>query len=60
MATPHIRKCDSCGKYTLKEQCPSCGSSTLQPRPPKFSPEDKYGDYRRQVKKEELKEKGRY
>ncbi|HLC97363.1 MAG TPA: RNA-protein complex protein Nop10 [Candidatus Nanoarchaeia archaeon] len=60
MATPHIRKCASCGKYTLKEHCPACGSSTMQPKPPKFSPEDKYGGYRRTVKKEELKGKGLY
>ncbi len=27
-------------------------------KPPKYSPEDKYGDYRRKAKKEELITKG--
>lgn len=42
----------------MKEQC--CGSATLIPRPPKYSPEDKYGDYRRKAKEgmEEEKELG--
>ncbi|HIJ11633.1 TPA: RNA-protein complex protein Nop10 [Candidatus Woesearchaeota archaeon] len=55
----HIHKCTLCSTYTMKETC-SCGGKTVQPKPPKFSPEDKYGKYRRQVKKEELKEKGLY
>ena len=49
----HILKCDKCGKYTLS----SCCGSTFMPKPAKFSPEDAYGKYRRQVKFESLKEK---
>ena len=33
---------------------------TISPKPPKFSPQDKYGHYRREQKKPELKEKGLY
>jgi H/ACA ribonucleoprotein complex subunit 3 len=53
----HILKCTGCGKYTMKEQC-SCGGKAVTPKPPKYSPDDKYADYRRQAKKQGLAEKG--
>jgi len=53
----HILKCQKCGKYTMKEQC-SCGGAALTTRPPRYSPDDKYASYRRQVKKPELEKKG--
>jgi len=49
-----IKKCSRCGKYTLKEICPLCGEKTKLAHPPKFSPEDPYGEYRRRLKKEML------
>jgi len=49
-----IKKCSRCGKYTLKETCPLCGEKTKLAHPPKFSPEDPYGEYRRRLKKEML------
>jgi H/ACA ribonucleoprotein complex subunit 3 len=49
-----MRKCSDCGGYTLKEKCPSCGGKTTSPHPPKFSPQDPYGKYRRQLKKQVL------
>jgi len=49
-----IKKCLRCGKYTLKEICPLCGEKTKLAHPPKFSPEDPYGEYRRRLKKEML------
>ncbi|RLG72918.1 MAG: RNA-protein complex protein Nop10 [Methanobacteriota archaeon] len=45
-----IRKCPGCGRYTLKELCPNCGKETHHAIPPKFSPEDRYGAYRRALK----------
>ncbi len=42
--------CDKCREYTLKEKCPICEKKTIQNKPPKFSPEDKYGKYRRMTK----------
>jgi H/ACA ribonucleoprotein complex subunit 3 len=44
-----MRKCPNCKSYTFKDSCPKCGSKTINPEPPKFSPEDKYGKYRRAV-----------
>jgi H/ACA ribonucleoprotein complex subunit 3 len=44
-------KCPSCGSYSLTESC-ACGSMRVSPKPPKYSPEDKYGRYRRQYKEE--------
>ncbi len=41
-----IRKCPKCGRYTLKASCPVCGATTVSPHPAKFSPEDKYANYR--------------
>lgn len=54
--TAHILKCPKCGKYALKSVC-DCGGEAISMRPPKYSPEDEYGRYRRQVKKEELEKK---
>jgi H/ACA ribonucleoprotein complex subunit 3 len=49
--TRHILKCPKCGQYTMKDACPTCGEKAVIPRPPKYSPEDKFGDYRRKAKK---------
>ena len=35
-----------------------CGGEAVSPKPPKYSPEDKYGAYRRKIKGEELKVRG--
>ncbi|MCJ2556970.1 MAG: RNA-protein complex protein Nop10 [Candidatus Thermoplasmatota archaeon] len=45
-----IRKCKDCDIYTLGGGCPKCGSSTGMALPPRFSPEDRYGRFRRQLK----------
>jgi H/ACA ribonucleoprotein complex subunit 3 len=45
-----IRKCEVCGEYTLKEVCERCGRATKNPMPPRFSPKDPYGKYRRMMK----------
>ncbi len=50
-----MRKC-ACGIYTLKKICPICGNETKNPLSPRFSPEDPYGKYRRQMKKERCKD----
>ncbi|MFH1174256.1 MAG: nucleolar RNA-binding Nop10p family protein [archaeon] len=46
----HILKCPACKSYALQEACP-CGNKRIPTLPPKFSPEDKYGEYRRRAKK---------
>ncbi|HIG93019.1 MAG: H/ACA ribonucleoprotein complex subunit 3 [archaeon GW2011_AR9] len=56
----HIHQCPACKKYTLKTACAECKRATLIPRPISFSIEDKYGQYRRESKKKEWKEKGLY
>jgi len=53
----HILKCAECGTYTMKESC-GCGGKAAAIRPPKYSPEDKYGSYRRKVKKDQLEAEG--
>jgi len=46
-----LRKCVQCGRYTLKQdKCPYCGGPLKNPHPPRFSPEDRYGKYRRMLK----------
>lgn len=49
--------CVSCKEYTLNGTH-TCGAKTIVPGPAKWSPDDKYGTYRRQAKREELKKKG--
>jgi len=46
-----ILRCAQCGRYTLNNKC-VCGGKALDPRPAKYSVEDKYGAYRRIAKKE--------
>ncbi len=53
----HILKCEKCNIYTMSETC-KCGGKAIPIKPAKFSPKDSYGEYRRQVKKVEWKEKG--
>ena len=47
-----ILKCKTCGNYTLKEVC--CNKKTERVRPMKYSPEDKYGRYRRLAKEKNV------
>jgi H/ACA ribonucleoprotein complex subunit 3 len=47
-----LRKCPACSTYTLHDACPKCGGKAIEPGPAKYSPEDHYGKYRRQLKKE--------
>ena len=53
----HILKCKECGKYTMQEAC-VCGGKVESPKPPKYSPDDKFGKYRREVKRERLGKEG--
>ncbi|MCB9362799.1 ribosome biogenesis protein [Candidatus Woesearchaeota archaeon] len=53
-----IRFCKACDKYTMQEKCPVCDAVTEQKRPPKYSPDDKYADIKRGVKKEEYEKRG--
>lgn len=52
-----LLKCTKCENYTINQIC-SCGGKAVTVKPPKFSPEDKYGNYRREAKEKQLKEKG--
>ncbi len=45
-----INKCSMCSKYTLStENCPECSGKTKSAHPARFSPEDKWGVYRRRL-----------
>jgi len=44
----HIMKCPKCGKYTMKDFC--C-EKTILPKPARYSPIDRFGEYRRKAKK---------
>ncbi|HIP84169.1 MAG TPA: RNA-protein complex protein Nop10 [Methanothermococcus okinawensis] len=46
-----IKKCPKCKRYTLKDICSICGEKTVTVKPPKFSLEDRYGKYRRMLKR---------
>ncbi len=58
MMASHIYKCTGCGAYTMQKSCPKCGMGTVIPRPPKYSPEDRYSQYRREAKKEKMIKEG--
>ncbi|MBI2543186.1 MAG: nucleolar RNA-binding Nop10p family protein [Candidatus Aenigmarchaeota archaeon] len=42
-----MRRCESCETYTFKQSCAKCNRETINPNPPKYSPEDRYGKWRR-------------
>lgn len=44
--------------YTLQANCPACGKATAAAGPAKYSPEDRYGQYRRKLKLMERQKKG--
>jgi len=50
-----MRKCSGCNLYTFKEKCPKCGAKTVSPQPPRFSPEDRFGKYRRKAFQVQIK-----
>jgi len=42
-----LRHCPRCGRYTLHQDgCPVCGGPVRIPHPAKYSPEDRYRQYR--------------
>jgi len=47
----NIMYCKKCMVYTMDEICPKCGEKTVSKNPPRFSPQDNYGVYRRRLKK---------
>ena len=48
-----IMKCLKCDKYTLEKFC--CGENTVGIKPAKYRVDDKYGEYRRKAKIEDVK-----
>ncbi|MDO8056382.1 MAG: RNA-protein complex protein Nop10 [Candidatus Hermodarchaeota archaeon] len=50
-----LKKCSKCQVYTLNtQQCPSCDGPVQSAHPARFSIEDRYGSYRRKMKRELL------
>ena len=43
--------CKNCKKYMLEKICRKCMEKTISKKPPRFSPQDHYGKYRRELKK---------
>jgi H/ACA ribonucleoprotein complex subunit 3 len=48
-----LLKCESCGRYNIRSVCVVCGGKAVNPKPPKFSIEDKYAKYRRMAREQE-------
>ncbi|MFO7837280.1 MAG: RNA-protein complex protein Nop10 [Candidatus Thorarchaeota archaeon] len=45
-------RCTKCGRYTLNDEtCPECEGEVGNPHPARYSPQDKYGEYRRVAKR---------
>ncbi|NLU46188.1 MAG: RNA-protein complex protein Nop10 [Euryarchaeota archaeon] len=56
----NFKRCTVCGRYTLSSACPSCGLAAVCPVPMRYSPDDRYGVYRRRAIREEYGDNGRY
>jgi H/ACA ribonucleoprotein complex subunit 3 len=55
--TKYLQKCQECKRYGLaneESKCRFCGGQLINPKPPKFSLNDKYGKYRIPYFKEEF------
>ena len=48
-----IFQCKSCKSFTTLDKCNDCNVLTINPLPPRYSPQDKYGKYRRMLRKEQ-------
>jgi len=46
-----LLRCPSCRAYTLEPYCKQCQLRTVNPDPSRFSIQDRYGNYRRKMKK---------
>jgi H/ACA ribonucleoprotein complex subunit 3 len=42
-----LRVCRSCARYTFQDACPNCHGATRSPHPARYSPQDRWGKYRR-------------
>ncbi|MEF8848378.1 MAG: RNA-protein complex protein Nop10 [Candidatus Thermoplasmatota archaeon] len=51
----HIRFCKQCGEYSMDDICSNCKGKTISKKPPRYSPQDNYGKYRRKLKKQNIK-----
>jgi H/ACA ribonucleoprotein complex subunit 3 len=47
-----LRVCRLCGRYTLASTCPVDRAETRTPHPARFSPQDRWGKYRRALQAE--------
>jgi H/ACA ribonucleoprotein complex subunit 3 len=45
--------CEKCKTYTLDKICIKCGEKTKIKKPARFSPQDRHGEYRRKLKKQQ-------
>lgn len=54
---PELSFCTVCRKHTIKQTC-DCTIVPAPVGPMKYSPEDKYGNYRRKAKEAERKAAG--
>ena len=54
-----MRKCPRCGRYSLELKCSKCKADTVTAHPPKYSPDDRYGKYRRMSIADEYGENGK-
>jgi len=53
----HLLKCNKCGRYTMAVLC-TCGGKAATVRPPKYSPDDRFSNYRRKAKFEQRSKGG--
>ena len=53
----HIMICPECHTYSMDDKC-SCGASTVDPKPAKYSPDDKYAEMKRRLKEEDYRARG--
>lgn len=48
----HLYYCTVCKEYTLDNICNKCGEKTKSKNPPRYSPQDRLGKYRRELKRQ--------
>jgi H/ACA ribonucleoprotein complex subunit 3 len=51
-----LMRCGSCNRYTMEAQCPLCGGPVERRAPARYSPQARYGRYRRKLMDGALRE----
>jgi H/ACA ribonucleoprotein complex subunit 3 len=51
-----MMRCGACNRYTMEQECPVCKGPVERRAPARYSPQDRFGKYRRRLTEEAEKD----